>query len=333
MARPFARPKFGWWLVLGLSVWLANLSGAEAQANKGAGGDDFSLDEPESSTPAKTPPAAAPSAAETAAAGDTELSDEQAIAEEESSDEKYRSSTDPYEDPKKSYFFVGAEWRYVVLPKFVLKWFLDEAPSITSTGSFFGEFAYRKNGFQVLASVGWMKWDFAGPFRAAGDPEQDTEWVDGKFNFLQGTAAVTWSTSFTDWFAIEYGIEGGIAGVVGDLTRSEAYHNDNGDWAACPSYAADFVTWPAGSSRGMDGATYCETPMTPPTDAANETGAHYNVKTPKGIKNGIPRVIPILGPRVALRFKPIHQLVLRVDVPLPLLPYGFVGGISAQFGF
>jgi hypothetical protein len=36
---------------------------------------------------------------------------------------------------------------------------------------------------------------------------------------------------------------------------------------------------------------------------------------------------------VALRFKPIHQLVLRVDVPLPLFPYGFVGGLSAQFGF
>jgi hypothetical protein len=43
--------------------------------------------------------------------------------------------------------------------------------------------------------------------------------------------------------------------------------------------------------------------------------------------------VPILGPRVSLRFKPIHQLVLRVDVPLPLLPYGFVGGVSAQFGF
>jgi hypothetical protein len=220
-----------------------------------------------------------------------------------------------------------------MLPKFVLQWFLDEAPAITATGSFFGEFGYRKDGFQVIAQVGWMKWNFAGPFRAAGDPVEDTEWIDGKFNFLQGTAAVTWSTSFTDWFAIEYGVEGGFAGVVGDLTRSEAYHNDKGGWTACPTYAAD-PGWPPGVDRGMDSTTFCETPMNPPTDSASETGAHYNVKAPKGIANkGVPRAVPILGPRVALRFKPIHQLVLRVDIPLPLFPYGFVGGIAAQFGF
>lgn len=333
MARPFARPTADWWLVLGLSALLTNVAAyvtapAHAQ-NKPPADDSFSLDE-EGDAPAKP----APSAAETAEAGEPErLDDEQAIAEEEAPEEKFRESTDPYEDPKKSYFFAGAAWRYVILPKFVLNWFLDEAPRITSTGSFFGEFGYRKNGFQVVAQVGWMKWNFAGPFRKAGDPVEDTEWVNGKFNFLQGTATVTWSTSFTDWFAIEYGVEGGIAGVVGDLTRSEAYHKSNGDWAACPTFAAD-PSWPANVERGLDSAVFCEPPTTPPTDAANETGAHYNVKTPKGIANeGIPRVVPILGPRVALRFKPIHQLVLRVDVPLPLFPYGFVGGLSAQFGF
>jgi hypothetical protein len=331
MARPFARPKAGWWLVLGLSALLTNVA-TQAQAQKKPAADDgFSLDD-EGEGAAKP----APTAAEAAAAGEGEqqlLSDEQAIAEEEAPDEKFRESTDPYEDPKKSYFFLGASWRYVMLPKFVLQWFLDEAPAITATGSFFGEFGYRKDGFQVIAQVGWMKWNFAGPFRAAGDPVEDTEWIDGKFNFLQGTAAVTWSTSFTDWFAIEYGVEGGFAGVVGDLTRSEAYHNDKGGWTACPTYAAD-PGWPPGVDRGMDSTTFCETPMNPPTDSASETGAHYNVKAPKGIANkGVPRAVPILGPRVALRFKPIHQLVLRVDIPLPLFPYGFVGGIAAQFGF
>ena len=40
-----------------------------------------------------------------------------------------------------------------------------------------------------------------------------------------------------------------------------------------------------------------------------------------------------VGPRISLRFKPIKQLVLRVDVPLPVFPFGFMGGLAAQFGF
>jgi hypothetical protein len=309
--------------------------GAYAQ-DKAAASDDFSLDEPESGGAAKP----APTPAETAAAGEQELlTDEQAIAEEEATDEKFRESTDPYEDPKKSYFFVGAAWRYVIMPQFMLQWFLDAAPTLATTGSFFGEFGYRKNGFQVVAQVGWMKWNFKGPFQASGDPSEDTEWLIGKFNMLQGTAAITWSTSFTDWFAVEYGVEAGIAGVIGDLTRSEAYHGADGKWKACPTYWANQAGWPGGVRDG-DSMIYCDTPVatnggaTPPTNESDEIGAHYNVKAKHGISNGgIPRAVPILGPRVALRFKPIHQLVLRVDVPLPLFPYGFVGGLSAQFGF
>lgn len=338
MARPFARPTFRWWLALGLCATLASLQGqAEAQDNKG---EEFSLDEEEG---AAKPPAPAPTPAETAAASEGEgeglLSDEQAIAEEEAPEEKFRESTDPYEDPKKSYFFVGAAWRYTLLPSFVLEWFLDDAPGLVAPGSFFGEFGYRKNGFQVVAQVGWMKWAFKGPFRAAGDPPEDTEWLVGKFNFLQGTAAITWSTSFTDWFAVEYGVEAGIGGVIGDLTRSEAYHNGAGKWKPCPTFALD-PGWPGSVPKDGDSAVYCDVPVatssgvTPQTNEADEIGAHYNVKAPHGITNkGIPRAVPILGPRVSLRFKPIHQLVLRVDVPLPLFPYGFVGGLSAQFGF
>ena len=39
------------------------------------------------------------------------------------------------------------------------------------------------------------------------------------------------------------------------------------------------------------------------------------------------------GPKLALRFKPIKQLVLRVDVPLPVFPLGFQGGLAALYGF
>jgi hypothetical protein len=317
-------------LLLALSLLACALSEPASAQDKG---DDFSLDENESSQAA---PKTAPTPAETAAASEQPalLSDEQALQEEQGADDKFRQTTDPYEDPKKSYFFVGATWRYVMLPQFVLEWFLDAAPSLATTGSFFGEFGWRKDGFQVTGQVGWMKWHFKGPFQLAGDPVADTEWLRAKFNFLQATATITWSTAFADWFSLEYGIEAGFAILFGDMIRNEAYHK-NGKWAPCPTYAAD-PNWPPDVTKADDAALYCDTPINGATisNAADEDGAHYNVKANHGIGNsGIPHAVPVIGPRVSLRFKPIHQLVLRVDLPLPLLPYGFVGGVAAQFGF
>lgn len=265
-------------------------------------------------------------------AGTQRLSDEQALQEEKSSDKGFRQSTDPREEPGKTYLFAGANWRYLRMPGWTLEMFLESAPSLGAAGSFFGEFGYRKDGFQVTAALGWLKWNFTGPFQLAGDPDTDTEWIQGDFNLIVGSGTFTWSTSFTDWFALEYGLEAGLAFVTGDLTRSEAYRDANGDYAKCEQ---------AGEVPGAPGSgAYCATPLPNPdgsipvTNEADEDGEHYGVKQPKGIANGgVPRALPVLGPRVSLRFKPIKQLVLRVDVPLPIAPFGFMGGLSAQYGF
>ncbi len=288
-------------------------------------GDDFSLDdESADATGAAQEPAPE--------AGTLLLSDEQALQEEKAPEDRFRESTDPYEAPDETYLSAGASWRFVRLPAFTLELFLESAPSVGTAGSFFGELGYRKDGFQITATVGYMKWKFNGPFQLAGDPDLDTEWLDADFNLGMGTAAFTWSTAFTDWFALEYGLEAGIAFIGGDMVRSEAYRDNDGDWARCDQW---------GNVAGVPGSgAYCAQPLpdqsgnVPATNSADEEGEHYGVKVPKGIGNkGIPRALPILGPRLSLRFKPIHQLILRVDVPLPLFPMGFVGGLSAHYGF
>jgi hypothetical protein len=158
---------------------------------------------------------------------------------------------------------------------------------------------------------------------------------------LMGTATFTWSTAFTDWFALEYGVEAGIGALLGNMKRSEAV-KQNGGWSACPTYAADpsFASLAGRAPTDAD-RTYCDTPLpsegstdVPPSNAADDIGAHYGINASRGVANaGIPYALPIVGPRLSLRFKPIHQLVLRVDVPMPLFPFGFVGGLAAQFGF
>jgi hypothetical protein len=317
-----------------LVLILCVLSSSALAQNKQA--DEFSLDEEPTGQRSTAP---APQNPEEPSL----LGDEQALQEEQAPTETFRDSTDPYEDPKKHYLFVGAAWRYVRLPSFVLEWFLDSAPSLGTAGSFFGEVGYRKDNFQVTGEVGWMNWNFKGPFQLSGDPVIDTEWLDAKLNFLMATAAVTWSTSFTDWFALEYGVEGGLAVVFGDMVRNEAYRQ-GGQWHKCPAWAPqdglNNPLWPADMlPPTAEQQQYCDPPISeggviPASNESDEIGAHYNVEAKHGIANkGIPHAVPVLGPRLSLRFKPIHQLVIRVDVPLPLMPFGFVGGVAAHFGF
>jgi hypothetical protein len=267
-----------------------------------------------------------------AEAGTQSLGDEQALQEEKASGTGFRQGTDPHEEPGKAYMFAGANWRYLRMPSWTLEMFVESAPSLGAAGSFFGEFGYRKDGFQVTGALGWLSWNFTGPFQLAGDPDTDTEWIEGDFNLIVGSGTFTWSTAFTDWFAVEYGLEAGLALVTGDMTRSEAYRDANGDFAKCER-AGDVPGVPASG-------TYCAQPLAEPgqprpaTNEADEDGEHYGVKQPKGIANGgVPRALPVLGPRLSLRFKPIKQLVLRVDVPLPIAPFGFMGGLSAHYGF
>lgn len=308
--------------------------------------DSFSLDDSEESeTPKKKVPAAKKVRPAPGPERETLLGDEQALEEERAPEERFRETTDPYEDPKKRYIFLGGGWRFSRVPAWMLGAYgVEEGPAVGTPASFNGELAFRKNGFQVTAALGFSKLSFKGPFQLKNDVIQDTEWLDAKFKFLNLTTAITWSTSFADWFALEYGLEVGIGFLFGDLTRSEAV-KQNGKWSECPAWASQaprgsILFNPEFPSPTPAEKLYCDPPdgpssrPPPVSNAADEDGAHYGVTANKGLFNGgVPRAVPILGPRLSLRFKPIHQFVIRVDVPLPSIPFGIVGGVAVQYGF
>jgi len=309
------------------------------------GEEEFSLDE-STEGDAKQAPLAKSAKPAAGAQGEQLLGDEQALEEERAPQEQFRDTTDPYEDPKKRYLFFGGGWRYSRIPTWMLGAYGVEAgPAVGTPVSFTGELAFRKNGFQVTSAVGFTKLDITGPFQLKGDPVEDTEWLEGDFKFLNLTVALTWSTSFTDWFALEYGLEAGIGFVFGDLIRSEAYRDSDGNWGKCHAWASQasngsILFNPEFPRPTREQRQFCDPPAgdenepPPTTNSASEPGAQYGVKAERGLFNGgVPYVIPILGPRLSLRFKPIHQVVLRIDVPLPQIPFGFQGGVAAQYGF
>jgi hypothetical protein len=328
---------WGW---LWMTAWLVSSAAtATAQQKKD---DEFSLDEEgdtQADAIAKQPQEGVASGEESDQEAEL-LSDEQALEEERNPQEQFRKSTDPYEDPEKNYFFAGVNWRYLRMPPWLLELGLESAPGIGSAGSFFGEFGWRNDGFQIGADVGWMKYHMKGPFQLSGDPPQDTEWMEGPFNLFVVTATFTWSTSFTDWMSLDYGVEAGFLLLFGELTRSEAYKGSDGEWHPCPSWVGSSLL-PNATDAGQIG--YCSPPLTEDgsapsrdflTNEEGEDGEHYGVKANRGLFNqGVPNALPVIGPRISLRFKPIAQLVLRVDVPLPVFPFGFTGGLAALFGF
>lgn len=241
------------------------------------------------------------------------IDDEQALAEDESDvDPDQRSATDPFEEEHTQYFFLGIFYRHTWTPKFLISLFTDEQTPADNPAAGL-ELTIRKDNFEIVASLWYQAYFVNGPFRGNGDTIGETEFIDSELKAAFIGAAFLWSTMFTDWIGLEYGLDIGIGGVWGDLHRNEAYESTApgsvGGWAAC-----------AGPGNPVGG------------DRCDATGGNYGVE-PSWIDGGSrPLVYARLAPHLAIRIKPIHQLVFRIDGGFDLFSGFFVGG-AAAFGF
>jgi len=236
-----------------------------------------------------------------------------------------RDSTDPHEDEHQGYWFAGPMMRFTVVPTFMERLFIDGGHTELNPATGL-EATYRKDNFDIVMSVWWASFAFTGPFRASGDPDTDTEIVSGNPSVVFASAAFMWSTPFNDMFALEYGLDVGVGVVLGDVVRYEAYPGgpDNiGGYSRCAS---------PGNPSSVGGApldpAYCDGP--PVGDGMR--GGHYNVIARKWTDGGsVPNVVPWLAiPHLAIRFKPVHQFMARIDFGFGL---GFFFGGSLNYGF
>ncbi len=257
--------------------------------------------------------------------GATDLSDTQANTEDRYGVEQARDTTDPFEDPHEGYYFLGAFYRHTFVPKFILDLFLDDtsASDNFSTGL---EFTYRKDNFDIIAMLGFARWYDDGPFRANGDPRLDQEWIEARMWSVDAAVTFLWSTPFNDIFALEYGVGIGVRIVINDLTRTEAYESSPGagDWRPCDA-----------AHPGSPPNAYCaiETPTHNIGESCNGDGSHFGCTEYKWSDGGdVPNIVPWLAlPHLALRIKPIHQLMMRVEGGFG--GYNFYVGGSLAYGF
>jgi hypothetical protein len=304
---------------LGLVVLALLVSPARAQTDGAAdGAADGGADGAADTTGGDTAPEEAPpgDAIDTTDLEQSDrLGDEQVLAEERLGVEQARSGTDPYEDPTAAYFFLGAAYWHTFTPSFILNLFTDESTKTNNPGIGL-QFTYRKDSFDIVTSLYYQTYAVNGPFRGAGDEVTETEIIDSDLKMVAVSVSFLWSTAFTDWFAIQYGIGLGVGGVFGDMIRTEAYDTGNG-WERC-----------VGPSNPPN--VYCD----PTSVRDGEEGGHFNARARRWTQGGsVPNVwFRASLPHLALRFKPIKQLMIRVDGGFDLFSGFFVGG-SLNFGF
>lgn len=275
------------WLVT-LATWFA-LSSAS-----------FAQDEVEEETEEVAEDAADPEAGDTTAPADPEADGEEAGAPAAASGARE--------------WWIGPFFEMAIVPSFLLNIFLAEAPTVANP-AFGATIAHRDaDGFSWILGLGYTGYGFDGPFRAKSDPELDTEYLNSDLGFLHARGQLMWSVNISKQFAFEYGVGVELGIVLGELVRSEAYRDVNGEFQRC---VAQLTPDP----------NFCEPTTTGgPTNAYDEEGAHYGVKEER-----VPPVaLGLMLPALALRFTPIEQLQFKLEASFGLMQ--FTIGLSAAYG-
>lgn len=306
-----------------LSLTLATTSLASAQ----------SLEEEQSSEAAASP---STETAPTSTASDHELTDEQVITEERVGVE-HIDEFDPTERPDTDYFFFGAFARGVIVPEFIQSIFVQTEAGQGSTGTPLNMGAgaylnYRRNGFNITAEAWYLGFGTSAYYHGIGAADTEYERIQSTMGAVFGSFLFGWSFDVTNWFAIDLGFGLGFGGLVGNLTRDEAYRDTatrqlrtcTGPGSNDPNYCE-----PGLETRDSSGRI----PDNQPGGTYQSLGGPNNGPNPWYFGGGgVPPMFFWLDlPRVGIRIKPIHQVQIRIDGGYNL--YGFNFGGSIGYGF
>jgi hypothetical protein len=227
------------------------------------------------------------------------------------------AGSSPVELPGKTYLFVGARYRAIILPKFMMNLFGDGGKTVVAHG-FGPEFSIRKNAFEYNLSVWYAGYGMSPTaFKAKDDGAPAWEIVESKLKSLFITADFLWSQDFSPEFSLNYGMAGGFGIIFGDLYRTQAKPGPNG---GNPNTGEGFV--PCSSSTDPTG----------PTNYCDNSNDHYNGYTEKSWTDGgsKPILFPWLALQTGLRYKPHKNFAARFDAGFGTS--GFFLGVGADYG-
>ncbi len=229
------------------------------------------------------------------------------------------AGSSPVELPGKTYMFVGARYRAIILPKFMMNLFGDGGKTVLVHG-FGPEFAIRKNAFEYNLSIWYAGYGMdATAFKAKDDGEKAWELVESKLKSIFITADFLWSQDFSPEFAMNYGLAGGFGIIFGDLIRTQARPGSNG---ADSNTGQGFIkcAGPGDSNDNLKGGGFCDF-------SNNHYGEPEKSWTDGGSK---PILFPWFVLQTGLRYKPHRNFAARLDAGFGTS--GFFLGLGADYG-
>lgn len=226
-----------------------------------------------------------------------------------------QEETSNVEHKGQTYYFVGARYRGMVVPQFMMNMFGADGGTTVYVHSMGPELGIRKDNFEYLMSLWWAGYYMKEtPFKGKSDGDDAWEFIKSDINMIAFSTDFLWSHMSSPSFGINYGLTAGIGFPFGPLHRTEIYpgpgsSGDQSTWSKCQS-AAD----PGAAAAGV--GPYCEEGPKNEPNWAN--GGSY------------PIVFPYLGVLFGLRFKPHRNFAAHLD--LGFWTTGLFFGLGLDYG-
>jgi len=210
----------------------------------------------------------------------------------------------------KTYYFVGARYRGIIVPKFFMEIFGDGGRTVY-VDALGPEFAMRKDGLEQNFSLWWADYGMEPtPFKSSSDSEEAWEIVESELNIIFASADFLWGKDIAPEFAVNFGMGIGLGVVFGDLKRVQSYS-------------------PSGAAGDPYSYEPCVAPGNPPGFYCGADNGHYT--EPSWFDGGAkPVVFPWFALQTGARYKPHRNFVARLDLGFGLS--GFFFGLGADYG-
>ncbi len=239
-------------------------------------------------------------------------------------------SQNTYEDPKETYYFIGARYRGTIIPQFIENLFVDDGGTAYSN-SVGLELDMRKEGHSTIPWITYTDYSLGNTlFLQKGKSGEDNiTMVNSQLKGVFLGLDELWSVPLAQNHKVdfEFGFGVGLGFIFGNLYN---------DWV----YSAGVTSATPGAVRASDGTYYAACPSTAPGGGCNP-GNHTD-PSPAKVNNyvepnwfnggGVPVVFPRISLQfLGLRFKPIKQMEMRAGLGFALTE-GFWFQLSGDYG-
>lgn len=213
---------------------------------------------------------------------------------------------------------LGARFRYVTIPKFVIGLFAEGGASVDG---FMGgvEYGMRRGSFEAVFAASFGAYSMSqAPFKSKGEIIEGWELISVDMKALYLTSSFLWSTPFSKsdpTFQFLYGGETGLGFVFGKIIRNQAMPAD-------PNSRLDPTETPWVPCPAIGSHPYC----------GDENDHYGDYSEPSWFNGGAkPVILPWLSFNTGLLIRPSESFSARIDLGYNLFNGPFIGA-SGSFG-